>query len=140
MINTILYSLLFLIFLVIWQYMRSTAQNNRSWKTLLAEYSTMETSKTLSGRYLNIITCYFDERYLKRIYKFYDTPKGLLISPSPQFFIKQSVLIPWQAIETGELHNRGYATMQRLKFEKAEAAKIDITRADFIQYIQPNIK
>ena len=140
MINTILYIVFFGFFFLIWQRMRTTATKNKTWLALLSTYKTEETPQSLSGTYLEIINLYFDEDLMERIYKFYNTPKGLLITLRRDFFIKQSVLIPWNAIEPTKLNNnRMLATMQCLKVANAEAAKIEITRGDYIQHIRNHL-
>ncbi|MBX2874358.1 MAG: hypothetical protein KTR30_19715 [Saprospiraceae bacterium] len=135
--DTLLFIGFLIVVLLIWQYMRDWTANNKTWRALLSAYKTSETNKTLSGKYLDIVFYYFDKEYVRRIYKFYETSEGLLITPSSQFFLKQNVLVPWSAIDPTELQQRDIGTMQRLEIANTGPAKIDIIRTDFLQYIKP---
>lgn len=139
MADIIIYSGALLFFAFIWQRMRAGTLENKTWRTLLLGYKTVATPKELSGEYLNIIWVYLDDKYTKRVYKFYATPEGLLITPAPLLFSKENVLIPWAAIEPGELLQRDMGTMRRLQIADLSSAQLDIYRGDFIQYIRPRI-
>ena len=125
--------------MALWNSIRNKTQNNRTWKALLIDYRTSETPKSLSGKYLDIVTFYFDNVYMSRIFKFYETPKGLLIVTNPSLFLKQKVLIPWELIQPTQLHNVSWATMQGLTVVNDDLVKIDITRMDFIHFIRNHL-
>lgn len=137
--NTVLYLGSFIVFLLIWQHIRSGTLNHKTWRALLHAYPTTETPKELSAVSLDIVFFYFDDVYMKRNFKFYRTTRGLLITPSPGLFSQEKVLIPWKAIEPTELQQRGIGTMQRLKIANTKVTKIDFTRTDFVQYIRPQL-
>lgn len=120
--------------------MREGILNNMTWRALLSVYPTSEDVKSLSAVPLNIVYNYFDGFYFKRVFKFYKTADGLLIFPSRQFLIKQSVLIPWSALKPTELEQRDMGTMQKLEVADTVLAKMEITRIDFVQFIRPELR
>lgn len=128
-----------MVFLLIWQHIRTGTLNHTTWVALRQAYPTMETPENLSATSLNIVFFYFDDAYMKRNFKFYHTAKGLLITPGLGLLSQQKVLIPWNAIEPTDLQQRDIGTMQRLRIANTSVTKIDITRTDFIQYIKPHL-
>lgn len=139
MLEILLQLLFFAGFILVVWHIHGTAMNDRLWRALLLEYKTLETPKTLQGTYLNIIYCYLGDRYMKRLYKFYETPDGLMITTSLWGFNRQSVQIPWEAIEPTEIHTRPMGTMRGLKIAQVDVDQINISRADYNQYIKRHI-
>ncbi len=137
--NTLLFIGFCIFALFIYNRMREGILNNKTWRALLSAYPTTEDAKSLSAVPLNLVYNYFDGIYFKRIFKFYRTADGLLIIPSAQFFIKQSVLIPWSALKPTGLQQRYIGTMQELEVAGAVLAKMEIRRADFVQHIRSEL-
>jgi|GEM_PF-5415854 len=127
------------IFILIWQRIRTGTLNHKTWIAMRHAYPTLETPEELSASPLDIVFFYFDDAYMKRNFKFYHTTKGLLITPGSGLFSQQKVLIPWNAIEPTDLLQRDIGTMQRLRIANTKVTRIDITRTDFIQYIRPHL-